>query len=603
MSKSGRKKKHASAQQPDAKSHVKTSQQIKGTQGKEAGKTWIQRPWLWGCLLALVLVSFGTYKAWTLYGVYPIPNPDFPGFIGIGKTLLRFEIPTDFKRAPMVGIFQVLLSKLLDTDSPELSAGWLLNAILSVANIVLVWQIGRQFIGKAAAFLAIVAMLNPWVLRSQVNPIAETTMIFFIMSTFYFMFRRSRWVYVFASVAALVRYECAALIFIAFLMDMILRKPMRQRLKSLMYAAIASIPFLLWMLGTYLKWGKGTGGDKSHYLRHYGHGMVGWDFVRMLWDAAFGVLTVWPDYIKSIFDANTLTLLNQSLAVILLMTALIYAIWKRQWKMLALALFFVFYLLVHVMRKNSHHRYCVPVSWILQLVAWSGVYALWKISEGIPKIPSVAKWVIQGTVCVAALVWIVQLFPALSKIAPYYVKGQWLAYAGMTAVGLLFIVLWFQSRYKQFMLLLMLAVISCVMVVSQQFTAAKIVDNGSYYIEFKYLSDWYKANSKPGEKLASRWAGTLRLINAKRSTDFVHTTSLLKAQTMEEFIRKCYEKEVVYVSCSPRGSSGTKKGLEKILPVLNKRQSYGPLQYLGTIEVGGSWINLFKLHPPPQPND
>ena len=68
-----------------------------------------------------VFLTFGVYKSITLWGAYPIPNPDFPGFVGVGRSLLSFEVPPDFKRAPAVGIFQALLMYLLGPDS-ELTA-------------------------------------------------------------------------------------------------------------------------------------------------------------------------------------------------------------------------------------------------------------------------------------------------------------------------------------------------------------------------------------------------------------------------------------------------------------------------------------------------
>lgn len=591
MSKTGRRKKRSTPAGQTAAARNKAP--LLNTEPR-----WFENQRYLTVAVLLVLLAFGIYKAWTLYAAYPVPNPDFPGFIGIGKTLLSFKIPADFKRAPMVGIFQVLISKLLNTDSPELSAGWLLNAVLSVANIILLWRIARQFIGKAAPFLAVVAMLNPWVLRSQVNPIAETTMIFFIMMTFYLMFRRSRWAYVFASIAALVRYECAALIFITFLMDMLLQKGWRSRLKSVGLSAAASIPFLLWMMGTLLKWGHGTGGTKSHYLRHYGHGMVGWSFIDMLWQAAFGVLTAWPKFIAEAFEPNTLNLLNQTLAVIFILVGLGYAVYKRQWKMLALVIFVGLYLPVHFMRANSHHRYTVPIDWIVQLMAAAGVYASWKLAGKI-NIPPFVKWIAQGIIVLLAVVWVAQLFPFLSQVAPQYQKGRWLAHIGVLAVILLFIVLWLRSRYKQFMPLLAITSVSCVMVVSQQFTAASIIDNGSYYIEFKLLDDWYKANSRPGEKLASRWAGTLRLIDAKRGDNFVHSGRILAADTWDEFIQKCYDNDVVYVTASTRGSAGTKRSLQNILPILYKQQDHPPLKFIGRIKAGNG-INIFKLAPRPQ---
>ena len=81
--------------------------------------------------------------------------------------------------------------------------------------------------------------------------------------------------------------------------------------------------------------------------------------------------------------------------------------------MLALVIFLVLYMMVHMMRPHTHYRYTVPIDWIVQLIAAAGVYALWKIAGKIPNIPLFIKWILYGVVTLAALIWIVQLFPAL----------------------------------------------------------------------------------------------------------------------------------------------------------------------------------------------
>ncbi|MCK4828245.1 hypothetical protein KA005_71610, partial [bacterium] len=77
-----------------------------------------------------VLFAFGIYNSVLYFGHQVVPNPDFNGFIRVGHELLSFQLPSDYKRVPVVGILQVSLSYLVGGKHPELTAGWLLNAIL-----------------------------------------------------------------------------------------------------------------------------------------------------------------------------------------------------------------------------------------------------------------------------------------------------------------------------------------------------------------------------------------------------------------------------------------------------------------------------------------
>ena len=71
-----------------------------------------------------------------------------------------------------------------------------------------------------------------------------------MLITFFFMFRGSNWSYLFASIASMVRYECAALILAAFVLDMIRRKSKKEKIRALCYSILASIPLGIWMMGT-----------------------------------------------------------------------------------------------------------------------------------------------------------------------------------------------------------------------------------------------------------------------------------------------------------------------------------------------------------------
>ncbi len=561
-------------------------------------------------VVLVVILAFGVYKSIALWGAYPIPNPDFPGFIGVGKSLLSFQVPQRFKRAPVVGIFQVLLTYLLGPNN-ELNAGWLLNAILAPLNIILIWRIGKRFIGNAAIFLAIVAMLSPWVLRSQVNPIAETTMIFFILITFLFIFKHSNWAYVFASIAAIVRYECTVLILIAFLMDIVTRKTNKQRLLAFCWAAFASVPFLLWMLGTYLNWNPKT----SHYIGHYSRGVsaaIGIGFIDLLWQATYMTLLQLPAAAKAMFvrlttpqaaelqtSVGILFGFSKIVAVASLLTAFVYGVCKRHWNTLALFLFLAFYILVHAMRPNSHHRYCVPVSWMILLLSCFGIYCCWKLINTKNWMPSFVRITFQVIIVIIAFIWLIKLAVLLPKLAPLSVKTANLSYVAIATVVLIMIAGLCFFRTKFLNVNLAVAVLACLMIVSHHFTTIRIIGNGDR-MEFKLLADWFLHNTEPGERLASRYASSLCRVAPTRKSDFIYSSRHLKSKTLEQFIEKCRQLDVTYVTWSPRGSKGSKKGLLDLAPILSKPTDIGPLKFIERIQVNRKhWVNIFRLRPEP----
>ncbi len=567
--------------------------------------------WIVGSIV-IVLLAFGIFKAIVLWGAYPIPNPDFPGFIATGKSLLAFQLPDNFKRAPAVGIFQVLLSRILPAANPELTAGWLLNAILSVFNLLLFFFIGRQFLGNMAALVAIVAMLNPWVLIAQVDPVAETTMLFFLFLSFWLMMCRSRWAYLTASIASLVRYECAALIAIAFILDWFNGSNRRQRWAAVGSAAAASIPFLLWMLGTWMYWNP----TASHYLKHYGHGNCITEYLTCLSKSGFLFLFQWPPAVAAGFfprsSAVSPPALQQSVQVVSFVVltvagigstaSFLFGVLDRNAVRLAIWTFFFLYLPVHLFRADTNYRYTVPITGLLLLLCCIG----WKDLLGAASRISLPRWIppVLGILFIVGLaVWLFKLAAILPAVNKWYLKGRGLPWAGLVAIGIIWILEEFRQEWSGALWNLALSCLAGVAVVSVQFPAASVIGNGTR-IEFKRLADWYLANTRPGERLADRYAGTLRLIAPSRSDDFVNMTRELAGETLEQFIEKCYNLNIRYVAWSPRGSAGSKKGLEAVGKILTEPVDHGPFRFVHRIQAGpGQWINVFRLRRPDETRD
>ncbi len=567
-----------------------------------------QRRWV-VMAIGTILLAFGIYKAYVLWGAYPIPNPDFPGFIGIGKQLLAGTMPVSFKRAPAVGVMQVLISRILPVANPELTAGWLLNAVLSAFNGVLLYLLGRRFVGHLAGLIAVVVTLNPWVLVAQVDPVAETTMLFFIVLTFVLLARNSRWAYLTASIGSMVRYECSALIAIVFAIDILSHGGWRQRSVASILAILASVPFGVWMWGTYVTWNPGA----SHYLRHYGHGTCALDYLKYLGQSAFQTYFHWPQaltaqWVQRPESFQKLQLIEQtsravSLIVLLLacggtILSLIFGWVRRNKILLGMWAFILLYLPVHMLRAQTHHRYTVPIAGLLLMLSCTG----WKnlMAAVLPRraLPRALGDTMAILIAAVFLVWLAALLRILPAIDDRFLPGRYLVLSALGAIALIGLVEWLSVRPRSVLRNLAFAAVAAVASVSVQFTAVSVIGGGQR-IEFKKLADWYMANSKPGERLADRYAGTLRLIVPGRRDDFVNASAELRSETLEQFIQKCYQQNIRYVTWSPRGSSSAKAGLEAVGKILSEPRDHGPLQFVERIAVSDrQWINIFRLLGP-----
>ena len=157
---------------------------------------------------------------------------------------------------------------MMQDPYPDLKAGWMVNAVLHPLNLLMLWLVGKEILGKSAKWFALLVIVNPWTLSLMIEPIAETPLLFFILLTSYLIFKRSNWCYLAAMAASMVRYEAATLIAAAFLVDMIYAENKKQRLKALGFSFLAGIPLILWMYGTIKSGTKGT----THYFNVFAFG-------------------------------------------------------------------------------------------------------------------------------------------------------------------------------------------------------------------------------------------------------------------------------------------------------------------------------------------
>ncbi len=539
-----------------------------------------------------------------------MPHFDFECFAGLGRQVLSFKLPTDYKRVPLVGILQVLLGHIAGGAYPDFHGGWLLNSIVHPLTAVLLWLAGRKVIGRAAVWFAIVAIINPWGLRLLTEAIAETTLLFFIWATFYLIFIRSKWAYLLASLTTMVRYEGAALILGAFVMDMIDSKDKKQRIIAFVYAALASVPIALWMLGTVMSWQ--TAGA-THYLKIFTEGYssqfaegvearTGFaKHVLMLWQVGFYPLFM-PPWMGETF-IRIYSILIQIFTLISFLFGSVYGLYKRQWKILVLLIFLLPYFWVHAKYPYPMERYHATIFAIVMLICIYGLYSFWTLINSKARLPKGAVIIAQLAVLITAIIWALELWGYLTKIASVSKASVSLPYIAILVIGMAFAAEGF--AYKGNLLTkFVVLILMILMIVSNQFVVAGVVGNGERDVEFKYLVDWYRENAQKGEKLVTTAPSILQIMAPQYKECFIHT-STFDVNSPTEFVYECYKRNISYVAWDSRMGLATTNHYYKYwkmsnIAPLEAGEDIGPYQFITQLRANQhEYINLYRLRYPP----
>jgi hypothetical protein len=559
----------------------------------------------------VILLAFGIYQSVLYFGHQAVPKSDFPAFVKTAHQLLSFELPSSFKRVPVLGILQIGLSKFVSGDHPELTAGWLLNAILHPLSIVLLYLVGKRFLGYGAVWFALIAGINPWMLHLLRQPIAETTLIFFTLLTFYFILRRSNWCYLFAAVTSMVRYEGAVLILVAFVMDISgsistnngtinWPKVKRRWISAFLYAALASVPLGLWLLGTWLTWKQGA----SHYIGHYGRNNVIGKFAMYLWH-----VSVMPLFQPSNAGAaKIITCLSKVMVAMSLLTAAGYGIFKRRWDILSLLLFLVPYFFIHSFRSGTLPRYAMPAAWLTLLLCVCGLWCLWQIINQWVAIPGTAVILLQVILLLGSGVWLITLVPYLPRLTYYSPISASIPYVVMSLAVVVFLVRTAMYRRRFVLRDTAATILVCLTVVSNQFTLVRTVGRGQADVEFRELAQWYLENAQPDEKMVTTMPDIVSLFAPRYKSNFVHTSSI-KGKDINKFLESCYEKNITYVTWDSRIGFTPQKSyykqwrIHRIAP-LQKPRSVGPFKFIRQIKRNeNKFVNIFRLLPPVSGNE
>ncbi|MCK4629359.1 MAG: hypothetical protein KAT56_10175, partial [Sedimentisphaerales bacterium] len=475
------------------------------------------------------------------------------------------------------------------------------------------WLVGRKIIGKAADFLAVVLILNPWVLLRLTETIAETTMLFFTLLTFYFILRRSNWCYLFAALTSIVRYEGTALIVAAFVVDMIISNNTRLRLRALARAALAMIPLAIWLLCQQI-WGRDSGSYFGHYIGEKNYEPL--KYLTLIWHTSVGPLFEFAPKLNSSPSA-VFCGISKFITLAAFSFGAVYALLKRRWGVLALLIFFVLYFIIHAGRTSNKERYYAPLFWIVIMMCCLGLRSFWQIVKHKLRFPRWVIYVLQTVVLLVSLAWTGILVSYLPDYCPAVSSLLWLA---LVVLIIIFFARLYVCRASHFIGDLALLAVVFLMVVSNQFVLAGSMAMKSVHdIEFRLMVDWYRQNARPGEKLLTTLPAPVRMmVTSEEADNFQHTAYVDSADPLA-FTRDCLSQGITYVTWDSRIGRATRNSyykrwhIEKIRMLIEpgslmlmesnphrpgRPQPVGYYKFLKTVGNRYRYINIFRLYSP-----
>ncbi len=567
----------------------------------------------WVCMT--FLLALGLYLACVYYGQKATPNSDFSAFVQTGDSIHHFQKPLSFKRVPVLGILQIAVSRLMFTSPyPILSGALVLNGVLYIFSLLLFYKICRFFFEHTASFcLSLAAGLNPWALVMVVDPIAETTLVFFLLLSLYLILKRSWWCYLAAMLGSMTRYECFLLIGIALLFDLFGRKSKREKGAAIGLALAAALPMVLWMIGTKIT----TIDPEAHYFRvflnvEHRNGLA---LFKMLWQTTFSALLQWPEWIRAVLiekpssqESAKLIQSHQhvfqvtwnSLITLFFLLSIVWIWLKREWKLVGLLLFWTPYVLIHACQSVLLDRYTVPVVWLTLLIATYGVIHSVRWAAG--RVPKGVLYVAMALGAMVTVVWTFQLWPAIPATAAVSPASANTAYAALLLTLAVLIGKQLIFRRQTIAFDVCLFCVMAMVIVSNQFVLSFRLGRGDLDIEFRKTAEWYLANAKDGEKLATTLPGVVNLFLPKGRQNAIHTGGI-PGTTFEEFIQSCKQQNIRYVAWDSRLGFAVNDhyykewGLQKIHP-LGSGKDVGPFTFVEKIEADQRrYIHIYRLEP------
>ncbi|MDO8303916.1 MAG: hypothetical protein Q7T18_11810 [Sedimentisphaerales bacterium] len=551
-----------------------------------------------------VLAAIGLIYSITFYGHFVYFNSDFWSFWGEGRTWLSGHIPVGMKRGPFFSILTVLVGFVTPGAAPSsnLFGTEVLNAALLPTIMILVYFIAREFVGRAAIVVAILAGISPWSVWGSSEPLAELTLTAVVAATVLCMVRGSRWAYVFAMLAAVTRWDMAAAIPAVAFLD-IMRN--RRWLKSISYAVLAAAPFILCMIIVKLQMPP-LDKEGANYLQVLAreHEFKLLTDLNLYWQVVCSFINapILPVEENSSFN-EAVRIISSFVLAAAFIGGIAIAFVRRQWPLIAVLIIAVPYVLIHSVYTYHLPRFSLPLAWFVLLMAAYAIISLWNWIKTKRRFVPVL-YLLQFIGAIVFVLWAVQLGETLGASAKYCAAITGLAWATAAVVlaGLLALaMLW---RIKFSLVWLCLPAFLLAAIISNNANLGFIMGDGLWQANFKTLGKWVAQNAAPDDKVLSTMPLHVAIYSGLPEKQFVHISTLPpeKAPDFDSFIRECRARGVTLIAWDSRLRNPDELyyklwGLSRIESLGAPKPQIGPCKLLHIISEGTPKIAVYRIMP------
>ena len=197
--------------------------------------------------LLLLFVSFAVYVGQYVNDFY-VPDSDFFDYREKAISMRNLENPGMSKRPPLYSAIIALTSTVMDGQNRELYAAETINIVCAAISFVLLYFIGRLFIGRWAFLLSWVWALHPSTIRMIIKPKAELLMLALSFWAFWLFIRRKRWAYLVGFAGTMVRYEGACTVAGIGGSEFFTRQ---NKIKTVLFSFLSLIYLIIWTFFSY----------------------------------------------------------------------------------------------------------------------------------------------------------------------------------------------------------------------------------------------------------------------------------------------------------------------------------------------------------------
>ncbi|MAE97303.1 MAG: hypothetical protein CL910_21840 [Deltaproteobacteria bacterium] len=342
--------------------------------------------WLWLAALCAAVLAYWAIQ----YQPFVLPNNDYHSFERVARSFAELELPSSFKRMPVLPALMALLAPWMPEPHPYLHAALVWNQLFSLGVLVGLFLLGRRTLGRAGWLLPLLFATTTQFHANGLQPLVEPSLGFFVVWAFVLQGRGSPWQYAAAFGAALSRYEAALLIPVLFLAEWSER---RELWPPLWKAALATSGLLLWAgAGALLS----SGGGSSYYELMSGMGFepAPGFFVRSLKEPFAGWYT--GQWIWRVVFAGVVLLP--------LLAGVVVGLRERKREMLSVLGFGVLCVATIVVFGINKARYVYPTEWIwLFFWLWGAIQLGGWVKQELEKRPAALAWGAAGFAALLAL--------------------------------------------------------------------------------------------------------------------------------------------------------------------------------------------------------